>query len=92
MKQLERTPARSTSAPNRIGNTKPAKPPASPTTPDTAPMLSGKSLAMNLNTDALPTAIATPAMNKIAVNNTEFRPICKLQGPLTVATTISVCG
>ncbi|MNW03223.1 hypothetical protein D3C71_1991280 [compost metagenome] len=41
MKQEERTPVRSTSAPNRIGRTKPPRPPARPTMPDTAPMFFG---------------------------------------------------
>ena len=38
---VERTPDQSNSAPNIIGNRKPPMPPAKPTAPDTAPMLSG---------------------------------------------------
>ena len=41
MKAEERTPVRSTSAPNMIGRMKPPMPPARPTTPETTPMLRG---------------------------------------------------
>src|SRR5512138_1549159 len=41
MKADERTPVRSISAPNMMGSTKPPRPPASPTTPLTVPMLCG---------------------------------------------------
>ena len=68
MKQLERTPVRSTSAPNMIGRMNPPIPPARPTMPDTTPMLCGYSSEMYLNTDALPNAHATPMVNISAVN------------------------
>ncbi|MNE92689.1 hypothetical protein D3C80_1904450 [compost metagenome] len=41
MKAEERTPVRSTRAPNMIGRMKPPRPPARPTMPDTAPMFCG---------------------------------------------------
>ena len=41
MKALERMPVMSISAPNMTGSTKPARPPASPTTPLMVAMFSG---------------------------------------------------
>src|SRR6187200_2769306 len=54
IKADERTPVKSTSAPNMIGKTKPPSPPASPTTPETTPMFFGYSSEIYLKTDALP--------------------------------------
>ncbi|MNW22511.1 hypothetical protein D3C71_2240260 [compost metagenome] len=41
MKALERMPVRSINTPNRMGSTKPPRPPASPTMPLMAPMFFG---------------------------------------------------
>ena len=41
MKAQERMPVRSISAPNMMGRTKPPRPPARPTMPETAPMFFG---------------------------------------------------
>ena len=68
MKQLERTPVRSSAMPNSTGSRKPPRPPASPTTPETAPMLWVKSSEMNLKTEALPMAVAMPIRNSRKVN------------------------
>ncbi|MNR50556.1 hypothetical protein D3C85_1700880 [compost metagenome] len=92
MKQEVRTPVRSTRAPNRIGSTKPPRPPARPTIPDTAPMRSGNSLEMYLNTEALPNAQAMPMTNSSTVNTQALRPMWKVRGPSTVCTVKSVCG
>ncbi|MNR41245.1 hypothetical protein D3C85_1596100 [compost metagenome] len=71
---------------------KPPSPPASPTTPETAPMFCGKSLAMNLNTDALPMAKAMPTANSSTVNSVGDSPRWNASGPLAVWITRSVCG
>ncbi|MCY1181093.1 hypothetical protein D9M73_215780 [compost metagenome] len=92
MKQELRTPVRSTRAPKRIGRTKPPRPPASPTMPDTAPMRSGNSSEMYLNTEALPKAQEMPMTNISAVNIQALRPMWKVRGPSTVCTVKSVCG
>lgn len=85
-------PVRSTSTPNRIGRTKPASPPARPTAPETAPMLSVKSFEMNLKTEALPMAMATPTTPISAVKASGDRPMWKSSGPRVLVTVNCVCG
>ena len=60
--------------------------------PDTAPISSGNSFEMYLNTEALPKAKAMPMTNSSTVNSTGLRPMWKLCGPLTVWITRSVGG
>ncbi|MNS67215.1 hypothetical protein D3C72_1004620 [compost metagenome] len=92
MNALERTPVRSSSTPNRMGSTKPPKPPARPTMPDTAPMFSPNSSEMNLKTEALPIAMAMPTMNSRMVKVVGPRAMPKERGPPAVMTVNSVCG
>ena len=79
-------------APNIMGNTKPPSPPARPTTPETAPILSGNSSEINLKTDALPMAVAIPTIKSNVVKIVGVRPIKKSRGPFTVMTVKLVCG
>ena len=74
IKADERTPVKSTSAPNMIGRTKPPSPPASPTTPETTPIFFGYSSEIYLKTDALPMANAMPMVNMMAVKVTGLSP------------------
>ncbi|MCY1251758.1 hypothetical protein D9M72_655760 [compost metagenome] len=92
MKQLLRTPVRSASMPNKMGRMKPPRPPARPTTPETAPMLCVKSLEMNLNTEALPMAKAMPTTNSRMVNTVGVSAMRKPCGPPVVWMMKSVCG
>ena len=45
------------------------------TAPETAPICVGNSSAINLNTEALPTAMAIPTKNKTTVNIVAFKPM-----------------
>src|SRR5574338_652161 len=92
MKQLERTPVRSTRAPNMIGSRKPPRPPTRPTIPDTAPMSLENSLEMYLKTEALPKAQDTPTTDIRAVNTQGLRAMSKVRGAATVGTVNWVCG
>ena len=56
MKQLERMPVKSSTAPHRIGSRKPPRPPARPTMPLTTPRLCGNSSPTYLNVEAMPNA------------------------------------
>src|SRR5690625_6558702 len=90
MKMMELMANQSSSTPNMIGSRKPPSPPARPTMPETAPMLSGNSSPMYLKVEAMPKAKTIPSTKSSTVKSQIGSAMRKLTTPSRVRIASSV--